>query len=73
MIGDVRLYAASSLALILALLSFFSMVEESSSTTTFMPPCCPIALNGTDKSPNLIVRNVNAHAPLKLTTTNYSA
>ena len=38
-----------------------------------MPPCRPIVLNRTDASLNLIVLHTSAQAPLKLTTTNYSA
>ena len=38
-----------------------------------MPPCRPTVLNGIDTSQNFNVLDVNAQAPLKLTTTNYSA
>ena len=48
-----------------------SMADESFSTTTVVPPRCPTVLTGMDLSQNLIVLNVNAQAPLKLTTTNY--
>ena len=60
---------ASSLALILARLSFFSMVEESSSTTGVVLARRSTVLNETDTSPNLIVLNVNAQAQLKLIAT----
>ena len=46
------------------------MVEESSSTTVIVPPRRSTVLNETDM--NLIVLNINAQAPLKLTATNYS-
>ena len=49
------------------------MAKESSSTTTVMSSHCSTVLNGTDTSQNLIVLNVNAQAPLKLTAMNYSA
>ena len=48
------------------------MAEESSSTIVVVPPSRPTVLNGTDPSQNLIVFNVNAHAPLELTASNYS-
>ena len=57
---SVRLHVASSLALILARLLFFSLAEESSSTTFFVSPRRPIVLNGIDTSLNLIILNVNA-------------
>ena len=49
------------------------MVDESSSTIAVVPPPRLIVMNGTDTSQNLIVFNVNAQVPLKLTATNYSA
>ena len=51
----------------------FSMPEESSSTIVVVPSRLPMILNKTNTSKNLIVLNVNAQAPLKLTTMNYSA
>ena len=50
----------------------YLMAEESSSTTAVMTPHHPTVLDGTDTSQNLIVLNINAQAPLKLTATNYS-
>ena len=48
------------------------MANESSSTFAIVPPR-PTILNDTNPSQNLIILNVNAHAPLHLTVTNYSA
>ena len=50
-----------------------SMADESSSITAVVPPPHLTVLNGADPSQNLIVLNINAQAPLKLTATNYSA
>ena len=55
------------------LLTMSSMANKYSSTTVVMPPRRTIVLIGTNDSPTLIALNINAHALLKLTTTNYFA
>ena len=48
------------------------MADESSSTIgAVVSPRCPIILNGTNPSQNLIVLNVNTQAPLKFIFTNH--
>ena len=49
------------------------MADKSSFITVVVPPRYSIVLIGTNPSQNLIVLNVNVHAPLKLTVTNYPA
>ena len=48
------------------------MADESSSTIAVVPPRHPSILIGTDLSQNLVILNVSAQEPLKITTTNYS-
>ena len=49
------------------------MANTSSSTTVVIPSRTPMVLIETDSPHNLVILNVNAQAPLKLTATNYSA